>query len=365
MTHYIRPCHFIDSPQNFSGKSCRLASALIWFSAIEIIEKKKGSINRQIVKLDTWDTHIAGYNEIEQQRLNQLFSNLISERKPLKIGDRILRFDQPHVMAILNMTPDSFSDGGQFTQSDNMDNAATEAGFTMAAQGAAIIDIGGESTRPGAKTLWEGDETSRILPTIKSLAHNCIISVDTRKSMVMDKALTEGAAIINDISALGYDKRSTDIACKFDAPVILMHAPSQGDDPHKNAHYEHVVFDVFDWLKQRVEQSIDAGINADKIMIDVGIGFGKSLTENLSLINNLSLFHAIGVPIVFGASRKRLIGALSGEEHAIKRLGGSLALALKALDQGIHIVRVHDVPETVQAVRTWRGIRDAALAAPA
>lgn len=365
MTYYIRPHQFIDSPQNYSGESRRLAGALIWFSALEVITKTVDTIDRKIVSLDDWDAYVSGCDEAVKQRLNKLYSNLISERKPIKMGDRILRLDQPQVMAILNITPDSFSDGGQFTQSDDMDNAAVEAGYAMAAQGAAIIDIGGESTRPGAKTLWEGDEISRILPTIERLGGSTIISVDTRKSAVMEETLAKGAAIINDISALGYDKRSIEVARKFDAPVILMHAPSQGDDPHDNAHYDDVVFNVYDWLEKRVERAIFEGIKADKIMIDVGIGFGKSLTENLTLINNLSLFHAIGVPIVFGASRKRLIGALSGEEDAVKRLGGSLAIALKAIDQGVHIVRVHDVPETVQAVRTWRGMRDAALTAKA
>ncbi len=365
MTYYIRPHQFIDSPQNYSGESRRLAGALIWFSALEVIKKTSDSIDRKIVSLEDWDGHVSGYNEAIKQRLNMLYSNLISERKPMKIGDKILRLDQPQVMAILNITPDSFSDGGQFTQSDDMDDAAVDAGYAMAAQGAAIIDIGGESTRPNAKIVWEGDEILRILPTIERLGNSTIISVDTRKSAVMEQALARGAAIINDISALAYDKRSTEVASKFDAPVILMHASSQGDDPHDNAQYDDVVFDVYDWLERRVEQVIAAGINADKILIDIGIGFGKSLTENLNLINNLSLFHAIGVPLVFGASRKRLIGALSGEDDALKRLGGSLAIALKAIDQGVHIVRVHDIPETVQAVRIWRGIRDAALTAKA
>lgn len=365
MTYYIRPHHFIDSPQNFSGKSLRLAGALIWFSAIEVIAKKNETIDREIITVEQWDEYVALCDEATKDRLDNLYSNLISERKPIQLGDKILHLDQPQVMGILNITPDSFSDGGQFTQYDDMDNAAAEAGYLMASQGAAVIDIGGESTRPGAKTLWEGDEVARILPTIERLSSSASISVDTRKAAVMEQALAKGAAIINDISALGYDKRSTEVVREYDAPIILMHAPSQGDDPHKNAHYDDVVFEVYDWLEDRVEQVLASGIKADKIMIDVGIGFGKSLTENLNLINNLALFHAIGVPIVFGASRKRLIGALSGEEDAVKRLGGSLAVAIKAIDQGVHIVRVHDVPETVQAVRIWRGMKDAALTAKA
>lgn len=362
MTVYIQPSHFIDSPQQFEGRTKRLASSLVWFAAITIIENNDGVIRRKIVSLNDWDEYISGHDQLE--RLQILYNNLISDREPLKFGDRVLRFDQPQVMGILNITPDSFSDGGQFTNSDDMDGAAVDAGHAMARDGAAIIDIGGESTRPGAKVIWEGDEAARILPTIERLAGGgAIISVDTRKAGVMQQVLNVTNAIINDISALAYDERSLAVVRDSNAPVILMHAPSQGDNPHEHAQYDNVVFNVYDMLEQRVAEIVSAGIDRGKIMIDPGIGFGKNLSENLSLINGLSLFHAIGCPIIFGASRKRLIGALSNEAKADQRLGGSLYLAMKAIEQGVHIVRVHDVFETVQAVRVWRGIRDAALTA--
>jgi dihydropteroate synthase len=177
----------------------------------------------------------------------------------------------------------------------------------------------------------------------------------------MEGAVRAGAAMINDISALGYDDRALEVARVSDVPVVLMHAPSQSSDPHKNGVYDDVVCDVFDWLEDRIKVVEASGIKRDKILVDPGIGFGKSLTENLAIINNLSVYHGLGCAILFGASRKRLIGALSNEADAQHRLGGSIFLAMKAVEQGAHIIRVHDAAETVQAVQVWRGLRDAAL----
>jgi dihydropteroate synthase len=234
----------------------------------------------------------------------------------------------------------------------------------MAASGAAIIDVGGESTRPGAPLVWEGDEIKRIEPVIARLARaGHAVSIDTRKAAVMQAALGAGAGMINDISALLYDDRALEVAKASSCPIVLMHAPSQGSDPHKNDGYHDVVCDVYDWLEQRVEALVAAGIDRQRLLIDPGIGFGKSLADNLALVNHLALFHGIGCPILFGASRKRMIGALSNEAEASERLGGSIFLAMRAVEQGAHIVRVHDVPETVQAIHVWRGLRDAALSA--
>jgi len=166
--------------------------------------------------------------------------------------------------------------------------------------------------------------------------------------------------MINDISALLYDKRALKVARNSNAPVVLMHAPSQGADPHKDGIYDDVVYDVFDWLEQRVSEVEAAGMSRDKILVDPGIGFGKSLADNLAIINNLAIYHGLGCALLFGASRKRLIGALSNTEDAKDRLGGSIFLAMKAVEQGAHIVRVHDAAETVQAIQVWRGLRDAA-----
>ena len=176
----------------------------------------------------------------------------------------------------------------------------------------------------------------------------------------MEGALQAGATMINDISALLYDKRALKVARNSNAPVVLMHAPSQGADPHKDGIYDDVVYDVFDWLEQRVSEVEAAGMSRDKILVDPGIGFGKSLADNLAIINNLAIYHGLGCALLFGASRKRLIGALSNAEAAKDRLGGSIFLAMNAVEQGAHIVRVHDAVETVQAIQVWRGLRDAA-----
>ena len=261
-------------------------------------------------------------------------------------------------MGILNVTPDSFSDGGRFLDRDQ----AIEQASRMYEAGAAIVDVGGESTRPGAAAVWEGDELDRVIPAIERLsAMGAAISVDTRRPGVMEAALAAGAHIINDVSALRYDPRSLELAARSGVPVVLMHAPGKADDLHANGDYFDAALDVFDWLKERRDAAIAAGIAREKIVLDPGIGFGKSVGDNLALMNALPMFHALGQPVLVGLSRKRMIGALSNEAPVHQRLGGSLALALKAMDAGVQLLRVHDVPETVQAAHVWRGLRDSAL----
>jgi dihydropteroate synthase len=330
---------------------------MLWFSQIEVIQAGAG---RQMVAVRDWEDFSATLPAVLEARANRLFARLTSPRAALQMGQRTIRLDQPQVMGIINMTPDSFSDGGKNADLDS----AAEGAFAMTSAGAAIIDIGGESTRPGAPLVWEGDEIARVEPLVKRLfASGTAISVDTRKAAVMEAAVGAGAAMINDISALLFDDRAIEVAKALGVPVVLMHAPSQGSDPHTGGDYGDVVTEVFDWLEARVDAVEAGGISRDKILIDPGIGFGKSLADNLAIINNLSLYHGIGCPILFGASRKRMIGALSNEAEVEHRLGGSIFLAMKAVEQGAHIVRVHDAAETVQAVQVWRGLRDAALTA--
>lgn len=351
--HYLRPIHFIDSPQQHDGTSVRLAGTMLWFSAVELIQHDGKRKTRSIIPVAECHTL--------PNDAQAIFTKLTCARAPLQMGARTIRLDQPQVMGILNLTPDSFSDGGKLGDDPE---AATAAGVALSASGASILDIGGESTRPGAPVVWEGDEIQRIVPTIERLARTgAAISVDTRKAAVMEAALAAGASMINDVSALLYDDRSLSVAVNSSGPVALMHAPSQSSDPHKGGDYDDVLFDVYDWLEARVAAVEAAGVDRSRILIDPGIGFGKSLSDNLTIINNLSLFHGIGCPILFGASRKRMIGALSNEASVDARLGGSVFLAMKAVEQGAHIVRVHDVPETVQAIHAWRGLRDAALTA--
>ncbi len=261
-------------------------------------------------------------------------------------------------MGIVNATPDSFSDGGRFADAA----AAAEAGADMAGEGAAIIDVGGESTRPGAKPLWEGDEIERIAPVIRQLAAGgAAVSVDTRKADVMTAALEAGARMVNDVSALTWDERSAGVVATAGVPVVLMHHQGDPQTMQDDPRYADVLVEIYLWLEERIHAAEAAGIARERILIDPGFGFGKNVAHNLELMNGLALFHSLGCPLVVGASRKRTIGALSGEAPADQRLGGSLAFALKAAEQGAQIVRVHDVPETVQALRVWRGLRDQAL----
>jgi len=359
---YLKPVGFLDSPQYFDENNTRLNNSLVWFSQIEysVIDDENPAI-RTLVSVDDcaeFQSNLPG--QLQEQASTQ-YGHLTTAHEPLQCGNRTIRFDQPHIMGILNITPDSFSDGGKH---DDDPQAAADAAFGMATAGASIIDIGGESTRPGAEPVWEGDEIKRVIPVIEKLSQcGAALSVDTRKAAVMEAAIAAGAHIIIDVSALLHDKRSLEVAGISGLPVVLMHAPSSGKNPHKGDGYGNVVTDTFDWLKNRVGEVVQAGFDREKIIVDPGLGFGKSLADNLALMNNIALFHSLGQPLLIGASRKRMIGALSKEAPVDQRLGGSIAFATHAIQQGAQIVRVHDVPETVQAAQIWRGMRDAGVTA--
>jgi dihydropteroate synthase len=352
MRTLIRPTAFVDSPFGHDGKVARLAGGMNWFSAVELIAIDGNErISTELVSVERLEDRLD--NDMGTQ-----WSALTSPRAPLLLGGRTIRLDQPQVMGIVNATPDSFSDGGRFADA----SAAAEAGADMAANGAAIIDVGGESTRPGASIVWEGDEIERVIPAIRQLAAGgAAVSADTRKADVMTAALEAGARMINDVSALTYDDRSASIVAAAGVPVVLMHHKGQPESMQEDPRYDDVLVEVYLWLEERIAAAEEAGIERDRILIDPGFGFGKKLSHNLELMNGLALFHSLGCPIVLGASRKRTIGALSGEAPADKRLGGSIAFALKAVEQGAQLLRVHDVFETVQALRVWRGMRDQAL----
>lgn len=349
---YLRPVGFVDAPFGYDGKVARLAGGLAWFSAVEVI----GEGGRALVPVEAVPERLDAWGEEAQAA----WHNLTAVRPPLMLGQRVVRLDQPQVMAILNVTPDSFSDGGR-----NLDPAAAaEAGFAMAAQGAAIVDIGGESTRPGAKPVWEQDEIERVLPVIRQLAASgTAISIDTRKAAVMEAALAAGAALVNDVSALTFDPLSAQAVASAGCPVVLMHHQGSPETMQSAPRYERpVLIEVYDWLEERIAAAVSAGIDRSRIIVDPGIGFGKTVQHNLELMNGLAMLQGLGCPVLLGASRKRMIGALAGEAPAQQRLAGSIALALKGAEQGVQLIRVHDVAETVQALKLWRGLRDSALA---
>ena len=353
---YLRPIALAESPQSEEGDALRLAGGLVYASRFALIERDGGKIiARNRYSAGELEAALPGLPD--EARVQ--FEAHKAPRPSLQCGARTIRLDQPQVMGILNVTPDSFSDGGEFLDKPEVAQAHAAA---MLEAGAAMIDVGGESTRPGAAAVWEGDELKRVIPAVEHLAAmGAAISIDTRRPAVMEAALSAGAHVINDVSALRHDPRSLEFAAASGAPVVLMHAPGGGEDLHADSAYVDVVLDVFDWLKARRDAAIAAGIARETIILDPGIGFGKTVAENLALINALPLFHALGQPLLLGASRKRMIGALSNEAGAHQRLGGSLALAMKAMEAGVQMLRVHDVPETVQAVHVWRGMRDAAL----
>ncbi|WP_257540345.1 dihydropteroate synthase [Sphingobium sp. CFD-1] len=361
---YLKPTWFVPSPIGLpDGAAARMSNGLIWFQGYELTVRRNGErIVRVTIPVDRFADALVSLPESLTERAHSLAANISAQRSPLMLGERTIRFDAPQVMAILNVTPDSFSDGGKYMEDPN---AAADAGFAMASAGAALIDIGGESTRPRAEKIWEGDEIARIVPVIERLAMAGVsVSVDTRKAAVMEAALAAGAKVVNDVSALRYDPRSMEVVAAAKCPVILMHAPSAGDDPHDNpAGYRDVVAEVFDMLEERIEACVAGGIARDRIMVDPGLGFGKGLADNLALVNGLATFQGLGVPLLFAGSRKRLIGALSNEAAASERLGGSIALAFRAAEQGAQMVRVHDVKESVQALHLWRGLADAGLSA--
>jgi len=347
-TLHLRPTQFVDSPMAHpDGAVARLAGGMQWFAAYEAIADGK----RRTVSVADVATLGA--------RAETLHARITAPRPALTLGARTLRFDQPSIAGILNITPDSFSDGGAHHDDPA---AAASAGVDMTIAGAAVIDVGGESTRPNAPLVWEGDEAKRVVPVIERLAASgAIVSIDTRKAVVMEAALAAGAAIVNDVSALLWDDRAMGIVAEAGCPVILMHSPDPKRGPHGGSGYGDVLTEVFDWLEARVAAVVAGGVDRSRVIVDPGIGFGKALNDNLALLNGLAIFHGLGCPIMLGASRKRLIGALSNEAPVGERLGGSVALALKGAEAGVQMLRVHDVAETVQAVRVWRGLRDRAL----
>ncbi len=345
---YIRPTAFVDAPFGHDGKVARLAGGMAWFSAVEIISVD----GVELVPVEGIESRL-------DERTRPIWDKLTATRPPLALGERVVRLDQPQVVGIVNVTPDSFSGDGLAADAE----AAIAAGHAMASAGAAIVDVGGESTRPGAKAVWDGDEIARVEPVVRRLASaGTAVSIDTRKATVMAAALGAGARLINDVSALSWDPNAAGVVAAAGCPIVLMHHKGDPETMQDDPRYDRpVLLEIYDWLEARIEAAVAAGIDRSRIIVDPGFGFGKTVRHNLQLMNGLALLHGLGCPLMLGASRKRTIGALSNEAPADRRLAGSLAFALKAAEQGAQLIRVHDVAETVQALRVWRGLRDAAL----
>jgi dihydropteroate synthase len=322
------------------GLALSLAGSAIAFAAAELIEVGPRNTARRILTA----SELAGSKDAN---LAQTVSRVTRPRPPFA-G---LSLDRPLLMGIVNVTPDSFSDGGLYDTTEGAIIHAAE----LAGAGADIVDVGGESTRPGSDTVGDGDELSRVVPVLEGLTGlSAVISIDTRKSAVARTAATKGATIFNDVSALTYDAGSLEAAAETGLSVVLMHAKGEPKTMQDNPVYGDVVLEVFDYLEERIAAARAAGIERARIAADPGIGFGKTMAHNLALLANLSLLHGLGVPLLVGASRKRFIRGMSGGESPCVREPGSLAAAIAAAAQGVQMLRVHDVAGTRQALAVWR-----------
>jgi dihydropteroate synthase len=344
---YVRPLGIFPAPLD-DGEGTwgglPLAGQPLRYAAIEIIERDGARITRRIAALGDaferdWGRHTLAASEL---------IDAIGAPRPRLAG---LALDRPRIMGIINVTPDSVSDGGRLKSAE----AAIAHGLKLAEEGADILDIGGESTRPGADYVPVEEELNRVIPVIEGLRAQTevLISIDTRKAEVMAKAAAVGADILNDVSALTHDSDALTVAAETGLPVILMHAQGDPKTMNNDPQYEDVVLDVFDFLEARIAACEAAGISKAKLVVDPGIGFGKHLPHNVAVMASLGLYHALGVPVLLGASRKKLIDHISDVPNPEDRVPGSIAAVLAGAAQGVQIVRVHDVAATRQALSIW------------
>jgi len=256
----------------------------------------------------------------------------------------------PNIMGILNLTPDSFSDGGKF----NKKKAGLKHAFDLFKYGADIIDVGGESTRPGSKSISEKEEWSRIKKIITEASKKIPLSLDTRKAVIMNKGIKLGIKLINDVSGLSYDPKTIDLLKKNKSPFVIQHSQGTPENMQKNPKYKNELLDIYDFFEEKIQFIRSKGIKHNNIIIDPGIGFGKNLKHNMNLIRGISIFHTLGFPILLGLSRKKFIKDLSGKNDTKERLGGTIASSLYSMMQGVQVLRIHDVNELTQSIKVFK-----------
>ena len=342
--YYTRACNFYYGSQSLQKIKKKLSLPLngnnyLSFDSIELI-------NRQTKKI----IHIKDINKQKNYIRKIILENLkiITKKKNFK-G---LHFNnKPVLMGVLNLTPDSFSDGGKF----NNQKKAFKQAQLLIKNGSEILDIGGESTRPGSKDILQSLEWKRLSKILKHRKKfKCLFSLDTRKSEIMKKAMKYNINIINDISGFSYDQNTLNFLKKSKVPFIINHIKGNPSNMQKNPKYKNVLLDIYDYFEEQIKKIRSYGINHNNIILDPGIGFGKKLKHNITLISNISIFHSLGFPVMLGASRKRFIGQLSGERNSIKRLGGTISANLYAITQGVQVLRVHDVEELNQSIKVFK-----------
>jgi len=343
---YLRPYGILSGEdaqgEIESGHALPLAGGPLGFSFLDIIQRHKdGHITSRPVRVSDLSSMMLLVGQEALRRLTQA-------REPMP-G---LEGGPPYLMGVVNITPDSFSDGGRYATAGD----AIRAGEEMRAAGAALIDVGGESTRPGAAPLKGDEEGARVLDVVEALVPGGPVSIDTRKAAVFNAAHEKGVFLWNDVSALGFDSASLSALSHTQAHVVLMHAQGAPETMQDAPVYEHALLDVYDFLQSRIQACEAAGIPRSRIIVDPGIGFGKTVAHNLQVLHGVALFHALGCPVMLGASRKSFIGALDGQAPVGDRLAGSIAALLAGVARGVQFLRVHDVRQTRQALRVYQSV---------
>nr|WP_295834368.1 dihydropteroate synthase [uncultured Azospirillum sp.] len=346
---YLRPVGLMPIAAWAKGAAVPLAGGRFAFSTAELIVRDQGSrIDRAFAPLSEIMAWGWERSRTVAEALDRQLGALTRARPPFA-G---LAPDRPQIMGIVNVTPDSFSDGGDFLDP----GAAIAHGEAMLAAGADILDVGGESTRPGADPVPPEEEERRVLPVIRHFAYKgATVSVDTRHASVMESAAAAGAHIVNDIAGLS-DPQALPVVARTGTPVVVMHMQGDPGTMQANPTYRAAALDVFDWLEERIASCAAAGVPPERIAVDPGIGFGKTTEHNLDILRHTALYHALGCTVLIGLSRKGFIGRLSRAEPPKERLPGSLAAGLETLNQGAQILRVHDVAETAQARAVWEAL---------
>ncbi len=344
--YYTRVCNFYYG--NVSKKLVEKKKSIalhqikeISFDQIEIItrkSKKKISIN-QIKNLPKSLKNKINFDLKKIKSKKQNFANLNFQ-------------NIPNILGVLNLTPDSFSDGGKF----NTKKRGGIQALHLFRSGANLIDVGGESTRPGSKKISEDLEWRRISKILKLISKKIPLSLDTRKSSIMERGIKLGVKLINDISGLNFDSETLNVLKKYKIPFVIHHSKGIPENMQKNPNYKNVLLDIYDFFEEKINLLRSMGINHNNIIIDPGIGFGKNLKHNMTLIHNISIFHSLGFPILVGNSRKSFVKKLSGKNDSKSRMGGTMASSIYLMTQGVQILRIHDVNEIIQGLKVFKKI---------
>jgi len=342
--YYTRVCNFYYGKTSIKlvnqKKSLPLnGNKKISFSQIEIISRDSKKI------ISIYD--IKKLSKSLGEKINKDLKIIVEKNKNFST----LNFKKiPNIMGILNLTPDSFSDGGKF----NKKEAGLKHASNLFRMGADIVDVGGESTRPGSKSIHEKEEWRRIEKTIGEIVKKIPLSLDTRKAKIMNKGIKIGIKLINDVSGLSYDSETINVLKKSKSPFVIQHSQGNPENMQNNPKYKNELLDIYDFFEKKIKFLRSKGIKHDNIIIDPGIGFGKNLKHNMNLIRSVSIFHTLGFPILLGLSRKKFIKDLSGNNDTKERIGGTIASSLYSMMQGVQILRIHDVNEIIQSIKVFK-----------